>query len=179
MKINILGTEYNIIFDAEEKDDSKLKGLSGYTDFSIKKIIIRRLEKDDASLEDLEFYKKEVLRHEIVHAFFYESGLDGSCDYARNEELIDWIAIQFTKMLEVFIKVGAVEIVFPIKDRLSNCPVNNPVNSPKVKEAKACVNFPDFKPVEIKPPETTKEIVDMFNKAMDNELKGYIVGGDG
>ena len=179
MKVKILGTEYEIIKNAEDKDYPQLKKCDGFTDFSIKRIVVADFDKDESSIDDLEWYKNKVLRHEIVHAFIHESGLAENCEWARNEELTDWIAIQFTKMLEVFIKVGAIEIVFPIKDRLSNSPVNSPVNPPKVKEAKACVNFPDFKPVEIKLPETTKEIVDMFNKAMDNELKGYIVGGDG
>lgn len=111
MKVKILGTEYEIIMNAEEKDYPKLKGLSGYTDFSIKKIVIRKIEKDDASLEDLEHYRREVIRHEIIHAFFYESGLDGNSDYARNEELIDWIALQFEKMLNVFIKTKAINEV--------------------------------------------------------------------
>lgn len=182
MKVKILGAEYEIIKDAEEKDYPKLKGLSGYTDFSIKKIIIRRFEKDEDSLEDLEYYQREVLKHEIIHAFFYESGLDGNSDYARNEELIDWIAIQFEKMLGIFIEAGAVNSIgidINVYDRTSKNSINNPVNSPKTKEAKACIKLSEIKPAEIKPPETTKDIVDMFNKAMENELKGYIVGSDG
>lgn len=188
MKIKILGTEYEIVMDAEEKDYPKIKGLSGYTDFSIKKIVIRKIEEDDASVEDLEHYRREVIRHEIIHAFFYESGLDGNSYYARNEELIDWIAIQFEKMLGVFIEVGAISSIgidINVYDRTSNNPINDPINPPndpinppKVKEAKACIKLPKIKPVEIKPPKTTKDIVDMFNKAMENEFKGYIVGGD-
>lgn len=179
MKVKILGTEYEIVKNAEEKDYPQLKKCDGFTDFSIKKIVVADFDKDESSIDDLEWYKNKVLRHEIVHAFVHESGLAENCDWARNEEMTDWIAIQFTKMLEVFIQVGAIEIVFPIKERLSNCPINDPVNPPKVKEAKACVNFPDFKPVEIKPPSTTKDLVDMLNKTMNNEIKGYIVGGDG
>ena len=127
MKVNILGTEYEIILDVEEKDYPKLKGLSGYTDFSIKKIIIRKLIEDEASLEDLKYYQREVLRHEIVHAFLYESGLDSNSDFARNEELIDWIAIQFEKMLKVFIDVGAI---------LNNVPLNlnNEITIPNITE---------------------------------------------
>ncbi len=107
MEVNILGTHYTIVQNANEKDYPKLKGLSGYTDFSIKKIVIRKFEEDDSSIEDLNYYQREVLRHEIIHAFFYESGLDGNSDFARNEELIDWIAIQFEKMLGAFENVGA------------------------------------------------------------------------
>ncbi len=111
MKTNILGTEYNIVMDAEEKDYPKLKDLNGYIDFSIKEIVIRKFEKVDDSLENLEYCQKETLRHEIIHAFFFESGLDNESYYAKNEELIDWIALQFEKMLSVFIKTGAISSI--------------------------------------------------------------------
>ena len=48
-----------------------------------------------------ELYYKNVLRHEIIHAFFFESGLD---TYCNNEELVDWLAIQVPKMIDVFDK---------------------------------------------------------------------------
>ena len=110
MKIDILGTKYEIILDAEEKNYPELKGLSGYTDFTIKKIVIKKIVEDESTVDDLKYYQRETLRHEIIHAFFYESGLDGNSDYARNEELVDWIAIQFEKMLGVFIELKAISI---------------------------------------------------------------------
>lgn len=110
MKVKILGTEYEIVINAEEKDYPKLKMCDGYTDTSIKRIVVRKLVKDEETLEDVEKYSKKVLRHEIVHAFMHESGLDIESPYARNEELIDWIAIQFEKMLAIFIDLGAIKI---------------------------------------------------------------------
>lgn len=172
MKVKILGTEYEIIMNAEEKDYPKLKGLSGYTDFSIKKIVIRKIEKDDASLEDLEHYRREVIRHEIIHAFFYESGLDGNSDYARNEELIDWIAIQFEKLLVAFIHSGAINIECEFL-KLANDPINNPINPPKYKEAKAFIN-----PVTTITNKSNKEIIEEISKAMEQVNSGMI-GGDG
>lgn len=179
MKVKILGTEYEIVMNVEEKDYPILKDADGYADFTIKKIVIKKLVQDGESYEDLELWQRKTLRHEIVHAFLYESGLwqNSFKDWARNEEMTDWIALQFTKVLEVFIQVGAIEIVFPIKERLSNCPVNNPVNSPKVKEAKAFV-------------EDNTEIVNEISKAINdiplninvdiNKFStGGIIGGDG
>lgn len=142
MKVKILGTEYEIIEDAEEKDYPKLKECDGYTDFSIKQIVVSKFEPDEMSVENLVIHSKKVLRHEIVHAFMYESGLDSNSEYARNEELIDWIAIQFEKMLEAFIEVGAISLIgvdINVYDRTSNNPINDPVNPPKVKEAKAFI----------------------------------------
>lgn len=171
MKVKILGTEYEIILDAEEKDYPKLKGLSGYTDFSIKKIVIRKMEKDDTSIEDLEHYRREVIRHEIIHAFFYESGLDGNSEFARNEELIDWIAIQFEKLLVAFIHSGAIIIESEFL-RLANDPISNPINPPKVKEAKT-FNIP----VTI-PNLSNKELAERINKSMER-LNTGMIGGSG
>lgn len=41
----------------------------------------------------------EVLRHEIIHAMFYESGLMEYCD---NEELVNYIAMQTPKLFDIF-----------------------------------------------------------------------------
>lgn len=136
MKVKILGTEYEIIKNASVEEYPKLKKFDGYTDQSIKQIVIPEFVKDDMSEEDLEYYTKKVIRHEIVHAFMYESGLDSNCEYARNEELIDWIAIQFEKMLGVFIEVGAISSIgidINVFDRTSNNHIKDPINPPKVK----------------------------------------------
>ena len=44
-----------------------------------------------------------VLKHEIIHAFLYESGLDSnsfsySGAWAVNEEMVDWLALQWEKI---------------------------------------------------------------------------------
>lgn len=106
MKINILGIEYTIIADATENEYPKLSNLLGYTDFSVKQIVVRKLEPDNESLEDLKVCEKNTLKHEIIHAFLFESGLDSN-SWARNEEIVDWIALQSEKMLSTFMKVGA------------------------------------------------------------------------
>lgn len=42
------------------------------------------------------------MRHEIVHAYLYESGLAENslsvANWATNEEMVDWIARQFPKI---------------------------------------------------------------------------------
>lgn len=110
MKIKILGTDYEVIKNAEEKDYPQLKKCDGFTDFSIKRIVVADFDKDESSIDDLEWYKNKVLRHEIVHAFIHESGLAENCEWARNEELTDWIAIQFEKLLSVFMKLNVIKI---------------------------------------------------------------------
>ncbi len=106
MKLNILGTEYNVVLSALEKDYPKLSICDGYTDISIKEIVVAKFEKDEKSIEDLQYYSNKVLRHEIIHAFMYESGLWDNSDWAKNEEMTDWFAIQIPKLLEIFERIN-------------------------------------------------------------------------
>ena len=178
MKVKILGTEYEVIKDAEEKDYPQLKKCDGFTDFSIKRIVVANFDKDESSVDDIDWYKKKVLRHELVHAFIHESGLAENCDWARNEELTDWIAIQFEKILGVFIELQCIDSIgvdVNIFDRQSNNPINDPINSPKVKVAKASIKDNT---------EIINEIGKAINKIpieinLNNLAKGEIIGGDG
>lgn len=178
MKVKILGTEYEVIKDAEEKDYPQLKKCDGFTDFSIKRIVVANFDKDESSVDDINWYKKKVLRHELVHAFIHESGLAENCDWARNEELTDWIAIQFEKILGVFIELQCIDSIgvdVNIFDRQSNNPINDPINSPKVKVAKASIKDNT---------EIINEIGKAINKIpieinLNNLAKGGIIGGDG
>ena len=105
-KINVLGTEYKIE-KRKKEDDVNLQECDGYTDTSIKLIVIEDMQQEQGSKSDLEYYAKTIIRHELIHAFLFESGMDSNahnCDigWARNEEMVDWFAIQFPKILEAF-----------------------------------------------------------------------------
>lgn len=110
--VDILGSHWTITEESEE-DNPKLRGCDGYTDSSVRKIVINDLKNasPDTAKEDLAAYKKRVLRHEIVHAFLEESGLSGSSSpvehWADNEEMVDWLAVQLPKMLSVVLFVSA------------------------------------------------------------------------
>lgn len=103
--INVLGTEIKVLF-RKEKDDPKLEELGGYFDASESLIVVKIPEADVMSIGNLENHQKKTLRHEIIHAFLHESGLDWStvpvdC-WATNEEMVDWFAIQSPKIFKVF-----------------------------------------------------------------------------
>ncbi|MDD3362655.1 MAG: hypothetical protein PHW34_13380 [Hespellia sp.] len=102
--VDILGTKYKIVCDVDE--EQLPEGADGSMDQSIHEIRIVRMERDRNSIENLESYKKKVLRHEIIHAFLYESGLwNNSCDvegWGQSEEITDWIAIQSPKIFNAF-----------------------------------------------------------------------------
>ena len=107
MKVNILGQEYEIKKQTVT-ENPKLKDANGICELYSKEIILcdENWKDDVMTFNNIEEFEKKVLRHEIIHAFFGESGLDSQSDYARNEELTDWIAIQIPKMVKVMQEVG-------------------------------------------------------------------------
>lgn len=114
MQVNVLGTMYTInYYDYNDKPCFKERNIGGYHDSVDAEIAILRMKTHpDFADETDEYCRKEeklALRHEIVHAFLAESGLSESslqyCNgWAKNEEMVDWIAFQFPKMLKAFIE---------------------------------------------------------------------------
>ena len=72
-KVNVLGTEYEIIIDAPE--EIMPEDADGAMDQTMKRIVVAKIEPRRNSVRNLDEYRKKVLRHEIIHAFMYESGV--------------------------------------------------------------------------------------------------------
>ena len=102
MKVNVLGTVYKI------KYIPSLDGRGGETDFYTKEIRISEQEDVPAEYkkDNLKEMQRHVLRHELIHAFLFESGMDQSSAaheaWAVNEEMIDWMAIQMPKIMAAY-----------------------------------------------------------------------------
>lgn len=116
MKVNILGTEYTVEEHKISEDEiMKKRQLAGYHSEESHKIVYADMsETDYIDLEsdaERDTYRKQTIRHEIVHAFLSESGLSASSSeidaWAKNEEMVDWIAIQLPKIIEACKTVGA------------------------------------------------------------------------
>lgn len=111
MKLNILGTEYKFKI-ISENEEPRLKNNWGFTDYHTKEIYVRDdIEKEtEESCKNLKEFKNKVIRHEIVHAFLYESGLcENSYDihaWATNEEMVDWFAMQSPKIFTLYKKLN-------------------------------------------------------------------------
>lgn len=108
MTVNILGAEWTIEYRNADIDPILQDGNGGYADPSINLIVISNKGNDD-DVVDFSKIQKRYLRHEIIHAFLYESGLGANYEhqsYGHKETMVDWIAIQFPKILEVFKEVG-------------------------------------------------------------------------
>ena len=102
-KVNILGTEYTIEVKTKA-EDKWLKDIDGYCDKTSKKIVVAA-EDEESQLEIYSEYQKKITRHEIIHAFLFESGLHENFkheQWGHDETLVDWVAVQFPKMLKVF-----------------------------------------------------------------------------
>lgn len=119
MLLNILGTDYEIIH-REYADDPYFEksNCDGYCDKILKQIIICNFKSHPCYADESEAVharaEKSLLRHEIVHAFLFESGLDGNSTppvdsgWAVNEEMVDWIALQAPKLMAAFQTAGAI-----------------------------------------------------------------------
>ncbi len=116
MMINILGTYYTVIVKKHD-EDPQFEHNDGYCSSFAKEIVICDLKSRDEWKDEpdktISEAQKRTLRHEIVHAFFEESGLaqNAICPdkaWARNEEMIDWIAIQGEKIYKAWKEAEAI-----------------------------------------------------------------------
>ena len=104
MTVNILGSEWKIEYRDPFEDKYLQSDTDGYCDPSAKLIVVIK-ERNDNQLIDFKSYQKQCLRHEIIHAFMFESGLSHDWEhknYGQEETVVDWIAIQFPKIVKVF-----------------------------------------------------------------------------
>ena len=65
--VNILGTDYRVIFKNRE-EDKKLEKISGYMDPSIKEIVVCTMKdemEDEMAVENMESIRRSTFRHEI------------------------------------------------------------------------------------------------------------------
>jgi hypothetical protein len=119
MKVNILGTDYEIITKKYNEDEAfERRNIDGYCDPYQKLIVVCNMSTypngwENEPEETCENAQKHTLRHEIVHAFLSESGLDCSAKYsdcwAKNEEMVDWIALQGQKLYKAWEKAGCLQ----------------------------------------------------------------------
>lgn len=105
LTIKILGATYTVEYRSTD-EDKLLETLAGYTDWTIKKIIIGKKD-SDCTLGKFSRAQAKTLRHEIIHAFLLESGLDVNSlspdkGWALNEEMIDFFAFQGEKIAQAW-----------------------------------------------------------------------------
>ena len=105
--VDILGTKYAVYFVREDLDD-ELKECYGYCDDTIKTLVVKQYKRGElGSKKALDLQEKKNFRHEIIHAFLFESGLAENSEWAQNEEMVDWIAKQGPKLVKAWQEVDA------------------------------------------------------------------------
>lgn len=110
MIVKILGEKWHLL-EHKEANDPALKECDGYMDSSTRTCVIGDFSGAATSAickGDLARYKRQVARHELLHAFLYESGLAES-SWAANEEMVDFFAIQWPKIARLFEDAGAAD----------------------------------------------------------------------
>lgn len=94
-KISVLGQTYEVNTACDELNKTAKDGLCYKYD---KRIEVRpsKFMLDDTDSKELKEKRyEEVVRHELVHAFFSESGLN---NYSMDETLVNWLAMQIPKI---------------------------------------------------------------------------------
>ena len=104
--INILGTDYTIEYK-KENEDNILKDSNGYCDITSKRIVILSEKRETDEIDNFKYLQDKTFRHELIHAFIFEGGLftntyNTEGGWAKNEEMVDWFAIQAPKIYKVF-----------------------------------------------------------------------------
>lgn len=102
--INIMGSRWKVVLTSPEQD-SRLKDVWGYCDWTIRTIVVCAERDEDTNLIDFEKLVNKVMRHEIIHAFMYESGLMEN-EVLDNDQRVDWLAYQYPKIKKVFETLG-------------------------------------------------------------------------
>lgn len=110
--VSVLGVPYSI-YEGNTLDFPDLCDVDGYCDTTIKQIVVSDMSETEGkpgAKADLAHYQRKVIRHELIHAMLFEAGLSCNSPWAENEEAVDWIAIQFPKLVDLFNQAGCNEI---------------------------------------------------------------------
>ena len=118
MIVSVLGTDYEIIRKKYDEDpEFKERSIDGYCDGLLHQIVVCDMQTypgmENEPAEVCQLSENATLRHEIVHAFFNESGLKDCAfavesPWAKNEEMVDWIALQGPKIYAAWQSVSAI-----------------------------------------------------------------------
>ena len=105
----VLGTDYIVQSWSNKDHEEFFVDKCGLCDGPAHKITIENLfeEHDPENTSNADEFMNQTLRHELVHAFFFENGLAGECQTANNEMFVDWLALQAPKLMKLFLQAKA------------------------------------------------------------------------
>lgn len=110
--VDVLGTRYKIeIHKISEDSYLEENKFDGYCSEYQKLIVIADVNEEKyfacSNQTERKTIENRILRHGIVHAFLNESRLSDcamqySQAWAKNEEMVDWMAVQIPKIIEAY-----------------------------------------------------------------------------
>lgn len=108
--VRILGAVWTVR-SATETEEPRLEGVNGFTDWTTRTICLEK--NTQGNLGCIKTYMNQVIKHEVIHAFMFESGLGDSFehkDYGQEETIVDWFAFQMGNIMNVVMDIqNAVE----------------------------------------------------------------------
>lgn len=110
ISVNILGTEYTLHICPDSKDKRfEQLNCDGFCDYSTKELFVSNFTDNlinrEISVSNPRYIIQNAIRHEMVHAFLFESGLGSDWEhktFGQEETTVDWIAKQLEKMHEAY-----------------------------------------------------------------------------
>lgn len=105
--VHILGTDYTIRVVSAHDECMNEQEASGTCEAYSKELYVKDFtaENDPKQYKGIDKFCKKVLRHEIVHAVFFEAGL---VKYFEDEELTETLAHLAPKMAEVMKSINLI-----------------------------------------------------------------------
>ena len=99
-EIRILGVKYKILYCENASLDSEFSSNSNtgaYIDHYKKNIVVKK------ESDNFKYFLRSTILHEVIRGVVCESGLGEVSinDWAENEEMVDWLALQFEKIRKV------------------------------------------------------------------------------
>nr|DAZ82734.1 MAG TPA: peptidase [Caudoviricetes sp.] len=110
LKIDVLGAKYDVHYRTPNQD-AFLHDCDGYCDKTTREIVVKAGD-NSSGLGDNDRYLRKVLRHEIIHAFLFESGIAENYrrpEWGHDETMIDWMAYQYPKITKALAETGCLE----------------------------------------------------------------------
>lgn len=99
MKLNVLGTVYEIKFQTQEENPKLTDDINGLAELYSKELFVKTgYENNPDCYNNIEAYREKVLIHECMHAIFHESGLS---KYTEDEDLVEFLAQQYGKIISI------------------------------------------------------------------------------
>lgn len=106
-KLNICGSEYTVKCGSK-KELNIPPNVDGETNFYMKEIKVCDDFSDETSYKDMESeeakcnYLKEVVVHEIAHAYLYENG---KVTEGQSEKYAEWFSVNLMKMCNLALEI--------------------------------------------------------------------------